>query len=81
MRDFRQQTTASQFNSPAGYHLMIHLNNNTEALNVVLDIIDEGSHYFESYVSFPGLEKVQDCTLCCLNIILRTLSLFTTFLR
>ncbi|XP_019753417.1 nuclear pore complex protein Nup205 [Dendroctonus ponderosae] len=80
VRDFRQQTDVSQFNCPPGYHLMIQLNNNTEALNIVLDMIDEGSHYFESYVSFPGLEKVKDCTLCCLNIILRTLYLFNTFL-
>ncbi|KAF7266032.1 hypothetical protein GWI33_020609 [Rhynchophorus ferrugineus] len=73
------QNTASEFNSSPGYHLMLQLNNKTEVLNIILDIIDDGNRYFDAYVSFPGQEKVRDCTLTCLNILHRTLVLQSKF--
>ncbi|XP_030766141.1 nuclear pore complex protein Nup205 [Sitophilus oryzae] len=69
----------TEFNSPPGYHLMLQLNNKTEVLNVILDIIDDGSRYFDAYVSFPGQEKVKDCSLTCLNIVHRALVLQSKF--
>ncbi|XP_060535293.1 nuclear pore complex protein Nup205 [Cylas formicarius] len=64
-----------EFNSPPGYHLMVQLNNKTETLSVILDVIDDGNRFFDSYVSFKGQERVKDCTLACLNIVHRALAL------
>lgn len=70
---------ATEFNSPPGYHLMLQLNNKTEVFNLIMDMLDEGNRYFDSYVSFQGQEVVKECTLSCLNIIHRVLMLQNKF--
>ncbi|CAH1968892.1 unnamed protein product [Acanthoscelides obtectus] len=67
------------FNSPPGFHLMLHLNSKSELFNIIMDIIDEGTKYFDTYTSFDGEEKVKKCTLSCMNIILRVLVLQSKF--
>lgn len=66
-------------NSPPGYHLMVQFNNKTEALSLILELLDEGIQMFESYVPFHGQEILQKCTYTCLTIILKTLSLQPKF--
>ncbi|VEN41265.1 unnamed protein product [Callosobruchus maculatus] len=68
-----------EFNSPPGYHLMLHLNSKSELFNTIMDIIDEGSKYFDTYTSFEGEEKVKECTLSCMRIVLRVLVLQSKF--
>lgn len=74
--DFPSNTSTS-FNSPPGFHLMLQLNNKSEFLNVILDIIEEGNRLFDSYVTTT--ENVKDCTLACLNILNRGLMLQPRF--
>ncbi|KAL1493157.1 hypothetical protein ABEB36_011268 [Hypothenemus hampei] len=76
--DFPGQKSTEQ-NSPPGYHLMVLLNNKSDVLGTILDLIEEGTHYFDFYVTFPGQEKIQEYTLLSLNIIHRVLGLQQKF--
>lgn len=66
-------------NSPPGYHLMVQFNNKTEALSLILELLDEGIQMFETYVPFHGQEILQKCTFTCLAIIQKTLTLQPKF--
>ncbi|KAB0795840.1 hypothetical protein PPYR_09901 [Photinus pyralis] len=68
-----------EFNSPPGYHLMLSLNSKSEFLNVVLLIIEECLKMFLQCARFPGQSYVEDCAVCCLNILERALVLQRTF--
>jgi nuclear pore complex protein Nup205 len=50
LADFPKKNVPAEFNPPPGYHLMIQLNNKSELLSVILDIIDEGNRLFDTYV-------------------------------
>ncbi|KAL0280136.1 UNVERIFIED_CONTAM: hypothetical protein PYX00_001520 [Menopon gallinae] len=67
-------------NPPPGYHVMINLNNKSELLRLVLQLIDEGIHQLESYSTFPGKEALENSTLCCLELIDTALTLQPKFL-
>ncbi|KAF7393195.1 nuclear pore complex protein Nup205 [Vespula maculifrons] len=61
-------------NSAPGYHLMTQLHStNSELLHVILYILDEGYHQFDTYDIFPGKKYLECSTLCCLEILDRTL--------
>lgn len=78
--DFPKSVGATtEFSAPPGFHLMLQLNNKSELLNVILDIIDEGNRQFDTYLSFQGHNLLRDCTLCCLNIVHRALALQPKF--
>ncbi|XP_066259964.1 nuclear pore complex protein Nup205 [Euwallacea similis] len=77
--DFPTKNANCELSSHPGYHLMVQFNNKTETLSVILDILNDGIRLFDTYVSFHGEERVQECTLACLNIILRTLKLQNRF--
>ncbi|CAG9760402.1 unnamed protein product [Ceutorhynchus assimilis] len=79
--DFPSTTRRDNLDSPPGYHLSVQLNNKSETLQAILDIIDEGIGFFETYVSMPfhGREMVEECTLLCLHILSRSLALQVKF--
>ncbi|EFA00605.1 nuclear pore complex protein Nup205 [Tribolium castaneum] len=79
--DFPKKNLPSEFNPPPGYHLMLQLNNKSELLSVILDIIDEGNRLFDTYVSFPNQQLLEECTLLCLNIIHSVLALHGKFVN
>ncbi|KAJ3662888.1 hypothetical protein Zmor_007206 [Zophobas morio] len=79
LTDFPKKNVPTEFNSPPGYHLMIQMNNKSELLSVILDIIDEGNRLFDTYVAFPSQHLLEECTLRCLNIIHCVLALQSKF--
>lgn len=79
--DFPKKNVPTEFNSPPGYHLMIQLNNKSELLSVILDIIDDGNRLFDTYVAFPNQHLLEECTLLCLNIIHAVLALQSKFIN
>ncbi|KAJ3635241.1 hypothetical protein MTP99_008161 [Tenebrio molitor] len=81
LADFPKKNVPAEFNPPPGYHLMIQLNNKSELLSVILDIIDEGNRLFDTYVTFPSQHLLEECTLRCLNIIHCVLALQSKFVN
>lgn len=79
LSDFPKKGAANDFNSPPGYHLMIQMNNKSEMLNVILDMVDEGNRLFDSFVAFANQNLVEECTLKCLNVIEQVLVLQPKF--
>ncbi|XP_063977715.1 nuclear pore complex protein Nup205 [Diachasmimorpha longicaudata] len=60
-------------NPKPGYHIMTQLNSNSELLNVILYILDEGRHHLETYEVLPGKVHLENSTLNCLRILERGL--------
>ncbi|RZC40322.1 nuclear pore complex protein Nup205 [Asbolus verrucosus] len=79
--DFPKKNISNEFNSPPGYHLMIQMNNKSELLSVILDIINEGNRLFDAYVAFSSQHVLEECTLRCLNIIHYVLALQSKFIN
>lgn len=77
--DFLTLIQTAEFNAPPGFHLMIQLNTKSQFLDLILLIIDEGCVSFDMFVDFPGKNHLEDCTLYCLNILNRGLSLQQKF--
>ncbi|KAF5301267.1 hypothetical protein FQR65_LT00967 [Abscondita terminalis] len=71
--------TKTEFNSPPGYHLMIQLNSKSEFLNLILLIMEESLKLFLQCTSFSGQTYVEDCSVRCLNILDRALTLQSSF--
>ncbi|XP_074042758.1 nuclear pore complex protein Nup205 [Leptinotarsa decemlineata] len=69
----------NEFSSPPGYHLMLQLNSKSEMFYIIMNIIEEGNRFFDSYVSFQGQEYLKDCVLTSLDIIHRVLVLQSRF--
>ncbi|KAG7205199.1 hypothetical protein KM043_018287 [Ampulex compressa] len=62
-------------NSAPGYHLMTQIHSNSELLHVILYILDEGCHNFDTYDNFPGKKNLESSTLRCLEILERGLKM------
>ncbi|XP_034945477.1 nuclear pore complex protein Nup205 [Chelonus insularis] len=62
-------------NPEPGYHLMTQLHSNSELLHVILYILDEGRHYFETYEPIAGKKYLENSTLNCLRILEHTLKM------
>nr|XP_023028038.1 nuclear pore complex protein Nup205 [Leptinotarsa decemlineata] len=69
----------NEFSSPPGYHLMLQLNSKSEMFYIIMNIIEEGNRFFDSYVSFQGQEYLKNCVLTSLDIIHRVLVLQSRF--
>ncbi|KAJ8683712.1 hypothetical protein QAD02_019504 [Eretmocerus hayati] len=59
----------TSINASPGYHLMTQLHSNTELLRIILYIIDEGCHFFDTYDAFAGKKHMEASTLDCLEIL------------
>lgn len=77
--DFPIENKPTSFNSPPGYHLMLQLNMKSDLLNLLIFIVDEGYRLLSQYVPFVGKKLLEDCTLKCLNIFDRALTLQPKF--
>ncbi|KAG5873933.1 hypothetical protein JTB14_014533 [Gonioctena quinquepunctata] len=69
----------SEFGSPPGYHLMIQMNSKSEMFYIVMNIIEDGNRFFDTYVPFQGQEFIKECVLTSLDIIHRVLILQSKF--
>ncbi|XP_011172617.2 nuclear pore complex protein Nup205 [Solenopsis invicta] len=67
-------------NSAPGYHLMTQLHTNSELLHVILYILDEGCHLFDTYDSFLGKKYLESCSLYCLEILERGLKIQNNYM-
>lgn len=77
--DFPVENKPTSFNSPPGYHLMLQLNMKSDFLNLLIFIVDEGCRLFSQYVLFVGKKLLEECTLKCLKIFDRALTLQSKF--
>lgn len=70
----------SQVNPPPGFHLMIELHSKpSELLRHILDLLEEGCGYLDSYAPFPGKEALEASMLGCLQLLERALGLQQRF--
>jgi len=67
-------------NSAPGYHLMTQLHTASELLHVILYILDEGCHHFDTYDNFTGKEYLESCSLHCLDILDRGLKMQNNYM-
>lgn len=77
--DIHVENKPVSFNSPPGYHIMLQLNMKSDLLNLLIYIVDEGCRLFSQFVPFVGKKLLEDCTLKCLNIFDRALTLESKF--
>ncbi|XP_057651912.1 nuclear pore complex protein Nup205 [Diorhabda carinulata] len=78
--DFLVSNLQSEPSAP-GYHLMLQLNSKSELFYVLMNLIDEGNSFFETFVQFHSQEPVKNSILSSLNIIYRVLILQNKFFR
>lgn len=71
---------STSVNSAPGYHLMTQLHTATELLHVLLYILDEGCHHFDTYDTFPGKKYLESCCLYCLEILERGLKMQNNYM-
>lgn len=67
-------------NSAPGYHLMTNLHTASELLYVILLILDEGCHHFDTYDNVPGKKHLENCSLYCLEILERGLKMQNNYM-
>lgn len=77
--DFGTNNKPAEFDPPPGHNMMLLLTSKSEFLNILLVLIEKGNVLFQQYVSMSCQKYVEDCTLHCLNIVNRALTLNSAF--
>lgn len=71
---------SSQVTPPPGFHLMIELHSKpSELLRHILELLEDGCVYLDSYAPFPGKEALESSMLGCLQLLERALALQQRF--
>lgn len=78
--DFPVPTQPNEMNPPPGFHIMLQMSIKTDFLRLILLILDESVSLFDTFQPFPGKKYLEACTLSCLNLIEKTLSLQHSFM-
>lgn len=71
---------SSQVTPPPGFHLMIELHSKpSELMRHILELLEDGCVFLDTYAPFPGKEALEASMLGCLQLLERALALQQRF--